>query len=573
MSIAQSNITNLNLDLVLGVSQRAINGILKDYYSNAAKLGELWGQQVYFTHGMQISRQDALETTNNVDPLFVTPWDGTGTMPADVQACMNADVYAFRFTPGDPTTTVFPEYDYSYVTFVQENVYDPQHVLHYTLVCSDFQAAFYDNDTNTFVNFTQSTKANTPKSQLVQFNVVVPLELQTVAYNPSDTTLPQDVMTQAAALNAQGISFSFQNLILALNKATAFPGISSLPFMSNTGMVYNEKATSFLAAYTAAVSSIIKPLSYNIQQTGNWDEVTINPTSLQYYINAFVDANGNPVTTPTTDQLNLSTLNYFCSVNNDTPAASQQLPWNWLDNDNDAANYNGAMAISKYALAKVLDSQIKPFIEGNLWVPQISCSNAGGSDQWSFGMARNGTLTSSSITSDNSNGNLLQYNYKVNKTGYGAVNTGDSVNITLTYNTTVLITGASSITVNQSVELSYSANVRGSFSSGIPIQNVYKDVYSIIVQANGTLDFQIVSNNPPSFEPPTVPGLTGDENNQFDRALTESVCEFGPTDLSPMPLGSSQQIIFPGGTTFTFKNAGFNSNNDLTMSFTYNDQA
>jgi|GEM_PF-1728449 len=573
MSIAQSNITNLNLDLVLGVSQRAVNGILKDYYSNAAKYGEIWPQQVYYTHGMQISRQEALELTNNIDPLFVTAWNGTGTMPADVQACMNADVYAFMFTPGDPSTTVFPEYDYSYVTFIEENVYNPQHTLYYTLVCNAFQAAFYDADNNTFVNFTQSTQPNTPKSQLVQFNVIVPLELQQVAYNPSDTTLPQDLMIQAAALSAQNISFAFQNLILGLDKASVSWGISLLPFMSNTGMVYNEKASSFLAAYKAAVTSMMKPLTYSIQQTGNWNEVTVNPTSLEYYINAFVDANGNPVSAPTKDQLNLSTLNYFCSINNNAPATSVQLPWNWLDTDDDAANYNGAMAISKYALAKVLDGQIRPFIDGNLWVPQINCSNAGGSDSWSFDMTRNGVLTSSSITSDNSNGNLLQYNYKVSKTGYGAVNTSDYVQIELIYNTTVLISGVSSITVNQSVELSYYSNVRGSFSSGIPIQNVYKDVYSIIVQANGTLDLQLVSNNPPSFEPPTLPGLTGDENNSFDRALTKSVCEFGPTDLSPMPLGTSQQIFFPGGTTFTFNTAKFNSGNDLTISFTYNNQA
>jgi len=167
---------------------------------------------------------------------------------------------------------------------------------------------------------------------------------------------------------------------------------------------------------------------------------------------------------------------------------------------------------------------------------------------------------------DNSNANMLEYSYQSSGKANGVVNTSDNVEIDFQYTATVAISSTTTITVSQKVQVSYLANGSG----GIPIQNTYTDVYSIIAQPNGTLDFKLVSSNDPSFEPPTnLPDLTQDEIAQFDEALQKCVYEFGSTDLSPQPLGTIQQVVFPGGNTFMFNSAQFAPSNDLVFEVTY----
>src|ERR1700753_3578231 len=101
MSIQQSNITGLDYDLVLGVSERSINAIMKTYYTNATDyfLGQTW----YFIHSLSVNQQEAWQVMGNQDPFEIPSWNGQGAMPANIQACVNGGfTCAFKFIPGDP---------------------------------------------------------------------------------------------------------------------------------------------------------------------------------------------------------------------------------------------------------------------------------------------------------------------------------------------------------------------------------------------------------------------------------------------------------------------------------------
>jgi hypothetical protein len=436
------------------------------------------------------------------------------------------------------------------------------------MCCSNIQVVCWDPFTNTWTNYTQPSVKGSPITSIVKFAAYATLGNQTKAFNASDNTIPQDVKTQAGIFQANNISFSLQEFVLNLDAMQPSTMGVNLPFMTKLDEFYYTLAPCFITAYSGALKSSFKSVPtfcYALPISSQLGVTFVNPTNVQTLIENYVDTNGNVVSNPTTDQASLSTLNYFCAINNDTPVAPQQFKWNWLDSDNDESTHDGAMAISKYALAKVIDSQMRSYVEINCWQPQVSCLEVNGADQWSFGMT-NGTLSCSPVVTDNSNANMLEYSYQGSAQANGIIKSSDMVEINFQYSATVSISSATSITVSQKVEVSYLANGTG----GIPIENTYTDVYSIIAQPNGTLDFELVSSNDPSFEPPTnLPDLTPDEIDQFDRALEKCVYAFGPTDLSPQPLGTIQQVVFPGGNTFMFDSVQFVPSNDLVFEVTY----
>lgn len=89
-------------DTVVAVTQSALNETIRTYYKTAAK--KFQPVTCYFVTNpsgspVQIDRQSLLNLTNQVDPLNIVSWDGSGTMPPDLNAALNAKCcFAFSFT-------------------------------------------------------------------------------------------------------------------------------------------------------------------------------------------------------------------------------------------------------------------------------------------------------------------------------------------------------------------------------------------------------------------------------------------------------------------------------------------
>ncbi len=580
MSVQQSDITDLNYDLVVGVSQRSVNAIMKTYYTNAAEY--FWPQTWYFINSLSVDQNTAWQMMGNQDPFEIPSWNGQGTMPANIQSCINGGfTCAFQFTPGDPgnpavgnTPATYPAWDYTYLTYLPKDTFYGQ-TYNYTLCCQNIQVVYWDPFTNVWVNYTQPTAPNSPASSIVKFCAYATLASQTKAYNASDNTIPQDVKTQAAALQASNTAFTIQQLIVSLEAMDAST-MSTLPFMTTLDECYYQRlAPCFITAYTQALKSSFKSvptLCYALPQTNQANQTIINPTNVQTAIENFVDTNGNVISSPTTDQVNLSTLNYLCAVNGSIPQTPQQFKWNWFDSDNDASTYDGVIALSKYALGRSIYNQIITYVKNNCWVPQISCTNNNGTDAWSFSMAANGTLNSDALITNNSNNYFAIFLYNPAAfTTYGVVNTGDYVSITPQFQLEVSIKDASTITVTQLSQFSYVIKIGGGEAMpGTPLNISYTQDYGVIVQPDGTLDFtpgQLQTWGGPSNE--SIPYLTNAEGEQMVQSINTTVQSMQSADLTATPLGSLQQVILPGGNAFMFKDAQFTSANDLACEITY----
>lgn len=587
MSVQQSDITDLNYDLVVGVSQTGMNGIMKNYYQNAK--ANFQQQTSYFMTNqygekfMPTDESTALAALGNVDPFLTSSWNGQGTMPADVQQCVNAGFNAaFRFTPGDPgdpSIPTFPAWDYSYLTYVPNApAYQGETVFSYTLCCSDIQVVYWDYTDKVWVNYSQPSTAGSPASSIVKFAGYAVVGSKTVAYNPSDNSIPPDVKAAAEALQAKNISFSIQQLPFLLDKMEPSE-LSTLPFMTTLNQFYYEwLGTSFIYAYAQALetSSKNQPVfCYALPQTNQSDQTVLNPTDVQWTIEQLVDGSGNVINNPTPAQLILNSFNYICSVNGTTPAPVQQINWNWFDTTADIIgnnSYDGAIAISKYTLGKVFYSQLKDYIQNNCWVPQISCTNNNGTDAWSFAMTGTSTLDGDPVSDTNGDNTFIIYVYQPQPfTTYGVVNTSDYITIATLFQFEVLIKDAQTITVTQWLRFSYTICLNGEEAMpGVPLDITYSEDYTVAVLANGTLVFQ--AGTPVIVKQPDqglIPYLTDAESAQLQQSIASTEGSMQSAGLTAEPLGTSQQVIFPGGMVFSFYDVQFTTNHDLACKINY----
>ena len=581
MSVQQSDITDLNYDLVLGVSQLAMNGIMKTYYQNSQAY---FMQKTFYFIGYQSVDWNYLVQQTGVDPFTIPAWNGQGTMPADIQKCVNANFQcAFRFTPGDPgdpnaATPTFPAWDYNYISHVPNLSTNGPIVFNYTLCCSDFQVVYWDGNANQWVTYTQPATAGSPMSSIVKFAANATLGSNKVAFNPSDYTVPSDVKTAAAALQANNISFSIQEILFLLDDLETSPQ-ASLPFMPTiTDTYFQMLGPNFCRAYAQSLQTSFKNqpvLCYALPQTNQPDQTLLNPTNVQLTMEKLVDANGNVFSNPTAAQTALDSFNYICSINGSTPVPAGQIKWNWFDTAADITGnnaYDGAIAISKYTLGKIFYNQINSYAESNCWVPQISCTNVDGKDSWSFSMTGSGPVIGNPVIDNNGSNVYLIYVYTPQPfTTYGVVNTKDYVTINTEYQLEVLIKDSKTVTVTQYALFTYTISLNGQEAMpGIPLNVTYSEDYTVSVLPTGTLVF--TAGTPvidKQRDEGLVPYLTDAESVQLQQAITNTESNMQSAGLTATPLGSAQQVIFPGGTVFSFYDVQFTPSHDLACKINY----
>lgn len=579
MGVQQSAITDLGYDLVVGVSQTGMNGIMKNYYQNAQAY--FWPQTWYFINNLSVD-WNTISTTLGVDPFGIPSWNGQGAVPADVQKCINGGfTCAFKFLPGDPgdpSIPTFPAWDYNYLNYEPDQSRFGQIVFKYTLCCSNLQVVYWDSFANEFVNYTQPSTTGSPASSIVKFCANATLGSQKVAYNASDNTIPPDVKAQAAAFHAANISFSIQQILFLLGNLETSPS-TTLPFMTTLNETYYQHlGPCFHYAYAQALKGSFKNqpvFCYALPQTNQSDQTVLNPTDVQLTIEQLVDANGNVIASPTPAQLTLDSFNYLCSINGSTPVPAKQFNWNWFDSTADIIgnnSYDGAIALSKYALGNLFYNQLGSYIKNNCWVPQITCTNNNGTDAWSFAMSGVNALDGDPVMDNNSNNYFLIYVYSPHPvTTYGVVNTTDYVTITPEFQFEVFIKDDKTISVTQWSRFAYTIRLNGQEPmTGIPLDVTFSEDYTVSVLPTGSLVF--TAGTPTIVKQPDqgfIPYLTDAEAAQLQQSISNTENNMQSAGLSATPLGTTQQVIFPGGTVFSFYDVQFTPENDLACKINY----
>jgi hypothetical protein len=563
MSIQQSCLAqpNYGYDMVVSVTQKALNNTLKIYYQDAAK--KFTQQAFYYVkdasgNAVAIDKASLLAQTGNIDPLTVT-----ASQTSAIQTLAATPFYfAFQFTPGDPTGVN----NFNYLTINPGT----DSVLYY-LLCANIQVVFWNPDTKAWVNVTQS-RAN-------EFNINATINLENVLDN---SNLPAAVKAEVNNLgntdvNVQQLIFDFDSAVV--NPTTALPGLDS------KGSVFKPLMQQFAAAYFNAYSAVGAPvLNYAVTQQNS---SSLIPTKMNIYANALVDANGKPITVnPTIDQADLSTINYLFSVNGDALPAAAQFNWNWLEDNGgnnptpdldpnaDVNQYSGSVAIKREAFGRYLENQLNEYVignddmVGNCWVPIIVNIKQPDHDEFlanfSAGTPFGDPLQPYSPFIDPGADRLLSYFFSKSETVPGQVYSGDYMTME-TFFVLIVDVAPNTLTITQTLYLSIDAEIDWKTYSGKPVDQEYTDVFNITVDDNGCIAFVKDESQSTASDNSVAVALPGDANE----SVIQFIKNLAAKSFTEVPFSMPKQFVFPGGNAFTFKDAQFSHNSDLVCHVNY----
>jgi hypothetical protein len=116
------------------------------------------------------------------------------------------------------------------------------------------------------------------------------------------------------------------------------------------------------------------------------------------------------------------------------------------------------------------------------------------------------------------------------------------------------------------VDATGNAGIKGNTPyNGAPIKKLFTDVFTVGIGTTGDLVFTNSSS--------TVDDQSDSSANipeYVQQALGDYVTWATASSFTQVPISMPKQFVFPGGTTFTFKNAGFSQYSDLVCNITYN---
>lgn len=560
MSLQQSYLSQpgYGYDTVVAVDQSGLNGVLKTYYQKAAP--KFTPVTMYFIkdsagNAQAIDLSLLLAKTNNIDPLKVNSTDTIG-----INALKSSPFYfAFTFTPGDPEYTK----SYTYLKFIPGT----QNVI-YTLCCSAIQLAFFDTDNNNiWVNESQTT---------VAYNINSTITLQNILNNDN---LPAAVQQELHDMGNAGLSV--YQLLFDFDTAVVDPS-TTIPVLSNDNSIFQPLVQQFIPAYFNAFNAVVSPvLNYSITQPNS---ATLMPTSMNenFGIEQMVDTSGNVISNPTILQQNASTLNYFFATGDNGLPAPKQFNWNWLELT-DTDSYNGAIAINRNAFANYFHNQLKNYVLGNCWIPVVSAGNLY-TGEYNIDIQYGNYLPGGGVQPFNAVNvemgfpdTLLQYlfNSEGSATGWSSGDTMTvqthfqlQLNVALPPATEPFL--ATTLTLTQSlwvlVNATGNTGIEGHTPyNGSPVKKTFIDTLNVIVDNDGIINLTNVNAQvqDESDSPNAIPQYVAD-------ALGTYVKWASADNFTQVPLTFPKQFVFPGGTPFTFKTAGFSQNSDLVAFITYN---
>jgi hypothetical protein len=562
MGLSQSYLSQsaYGYDTVSSVDVNGLNGILKKYYTNSA--AKFTATTLYFIkdstgNPQVIELADLLKQTNSIDPLTVKSTDATS-----VNTIKNSVFYfAFKFTPGNPSTVA--SFKYNYLQFVLGT----QNVI-YTLCCQDIQLVFFDTEHNIWVNASQSQGS-------ILYNINATIALQNIMNN---NNLPSNVQSELNDLGNQGLSV--YQLLFDFDTAVLDPS-TTIPVLTKDNAIYTPLLQQFIPAYLTAFNNVVSPvLNYSVVQPNS---ATLMPTSMDFCFEQVVGANGNVISNPNATETSQCTLNYLFATNDHSLPAPKQFNWNWLD-AGDVTNYNGAMAINRNSLAAYFDSQLKKYVNENCWIPVVSGNTSLLGNEYDVDINYGTYGSECGVQPFNINDlyagttdTLLLYlcNGKGNATGWSA---GDTMTVTTHYQLLLSVDLPESttpflsrtLTLSQTLWISVDATGSSDFKghtpyNGSPVYKTFTDTFSVIVDPQGNVNLANTNSQvqDDSDNPNNVP-------EYVSAALSRWVAWATAAGFTQVPFSMPKQFIFPGGDTFTFTNAGFSNYSDLVCNVTYN---
>lgn len=556
--------TGYGYDTVVAISQNALNDVIKQFYFNNKTsfdnltIGYVWRQQDDGTYAPGIMTPNDYRDLP-VDPLAVDSWDGTGTMPDQVSAIVNSKVnfaFAFNFTVGDPTGLGL-----SGISYLALNPGE-QTALYY-LLCQQIQIAFWNPDNKSWINVTQS-----PTNK---FNINATINLQNIINNNNLTPNVQSLVNELGPDNV-----NVQQLIFDFDSAVVNP-TSSLPGLDSSCSIFTPMMKVFQFCYFTKYQQVAAPvLNYSITAK---NPSTLQPTSMDFFADALVDANGIVISNPDGCQQKLATLNYLFAVENHSLPAGKQITWNWLENNGTPSSptaplctapnadmniYDGAIAIKRDVLAQYFYDQLNGYVNKNCYEAVVIGENYGMFDVTFFQSVPNGGLQP---YLPNSYGGfpdkLLEYEFYSEVRQPGSSYEGDYLEIDTLFTFLLSIEDSQSLVVSQSIQFKVGAQINNQGYGGAPVVKSSYDVFDIVIGADGAINLQKDTSRSTFSDtsmPVSMPG---------DSFINNYINEIVYATFDDVPFTMPKQFVFPGGNAFSFSDAQFSRHGDLVCHVKY----
>lgn len=362
MSATDSNLPNVGYDLVLGVTQDAVNANLKRYLDSYP---EDFAPAYYFYSGggyTLYSEENALNRMNNINPftlpsiefgyndqgqmvVYDGPDDGDGERPSHLpseaeeatiqsvqQIYLNGFSFAFSASVG------FDRNSPDVVVFDTGDKGNDQQVL-YQLYFETFQVVGLQevHGDYTFTNVAQ------PEDNPWMYSWTVDLNISTS--NTALEDLPPDTQDALQNLN-NGSMFSIQQLALDLNNAPQYNGLISDSGAPIEGYPdFNTYLNSFWDYLKNTEATILLNAALPTAPS-NSPAPTLQPTALNFLIKYYDGSVENG---------GLDTLNYVL-MSNDHPLPNplNPLTWNWLEPSSSSSQPSGIMAVKRDDFVKYI---------------------------------------------------------------------------------------------------------------------------------------------------------------------------------------------------------------------------
>lgn len=557
MSETQSNLSPTGFGYVVAVTQDSINATLEGFLYTG--LPEVILCYVYDENDpasiVPIDYPVLVASANNTDP-FAVP-DGTSGRDPRVENLGDAG-FAFAvkanlgLPPGVPPASLPP------IVVLKPG----QSNVMYTLMFAEFVATEITyGPRNSMTWFNQSQPSGTSWT----FSGAVDLNFQEKAF----TNLPPDIQKRLKDIGDPNM-FSVQQLYYDLNSSDLVQGFQFNQIPSNSAL-NGFMTDNFVNTYFKKLKGA-EVFGYGVRQISATPQSSIAVTDLNFFTPDAVGTEGAPLT-----------LNYLCAANNDAlpDTTHAGFGWNWIE-PGEVSQHDGAAALNRNTLARYLNNASLPdgstllrYAEGNCYLPSVRVTYVGGIQlevDYQFGASSGQAPT---VSYPASGSTILSYSYDSGTVSDQAGLNGDAgkMDLSSTFSMTVSVQGNEIVIVQHLVIGTY-VRYLATDDSGNVVDKQITDTYTIGVDDKGQITAALKSSVP--VDNSKRPGANdflnfwADVNTLSDK-VTEWAQNFAATNFTDVPVSFVQNFIFPGGSTFSFTDAGFSDNQDLVSHITYAD--
>ena len=414
------------------------------------------------------------------------------------------------------------------------------------------------------------TNYKQPSADPVVFKFNVPISQLNVELDDAPAAV------QSKLSGVQG--FSVQQLYLDLNEA-APQDPPTIPGISSESPAFRPLQDDFVQGYIEQLKDKHQGiLGYAATVSSDGTASSLKPTSLQFQISPYYDADGSP-----SEEHGLYALNYLMNVQGRTlDVGSIPFDWNWVPKT-DEGSYDGAMAVRREIFANFLKESLSEPLPWVCPVPEnvhLSVNDAGIKGSISGGIGPNPTPPAFQNVAQDDKILALEYNPPEVQSTSKSIGYTNRLGVTVTANAAVTVKDSTiTVVVNSSAQLSLDWDLgAGDVHGRIGSCNIVAK-FVVSVEANGQLQVTLdqaastFETQGKSYHDGFLAGLDGTTDFADDLAggyaqLTSQIQDYAQ-QVQTYLNSSANQWIFPGGQVFTFKGCEFSDNQDLVAHITY----